>query len=282
MKKFTLLLLSALSLHAENLSQTCLTNRLLQILEIVGMEPLKDQEPMLDQMNAWAQKNLLRQGERWDLQTDRFEKLSPQLIPLLSELRFIEKISAPLDRYLGAVVHGSTVHTTKVRINYLDAEWKRGVRFSRVDFLTGSRPLTQEEKSLVPAQTEVAMTQYLWNTMDISQEMRSQVQVFFTNAPMQKDSTSGHLIRPTTEDTVRNWVNSAPPVGHYLAISNSPHIPRQDFILRTLSPKEYTFDTVGPGAKDQEKMIIFLDELARFLFSLKHLQKEAKLKETNT
>lgn len=268
MKKFTLLLLSALSLHADEPSDSFLTKHLLQILEITGMEPLHNQEPMLDQMNIWAQKNLLRQGERWDEQTDRYEKLSSQLRPLLAELRFINQIVAPINHYQGALIHGSTVNTTKVRIQYLDSEWNRGVRFSSLYFLTGSRPLTAAERSFIPVETEAEMTQFLWNEMDISPDMKSQVEVFFINAPMKQNLS----LRPTTEDTVNEWLKTSPPLGHYLAISNAPHIPRQDFILQTLAPKKYSFDTIGPGASENEKMVIFLDELARFLYSLKHLE----------
>jgi hypothetical protein len=270
MKKFTLLLLYALSLHAETPNPQ--TEPLLHILEITGMESLSDKEPMLDQMNAWAQKNLLRQGERWDEQTDRFEALGPQLKPLLTRLRFIEAISAPKENYQGALLHGASINTVRARILFLDCEWKRGVRFSRLYFLSGSRPLTSQEKAFVSLETEIEMIQWLWNTLDISQEMKSQVEIVSINCPMKENSPHKNLLRPTTEDTVHLWLKTTPPPGHYLAISNAPFIPRQDYIVQTLSPKEYSIDTIGPGAKDGEKMIIFLDEIARLLFTFKNLK----------
>jgi hypothetical protein len=89
---------------------------------------------------------------------------------------------------------------------------------------------------------------------------------------MKENSPHKNLLRPTTEDTVHLWLKTTPPPGHYLAISNAPFIPRQDYIVQTLSPKEYSIDTIGPGAKDGEKMIIFLDEIARLLFTFKNLK----------
>lgn len=43
-----------------------------------------------------------------------------------------------------------------------------------------------------------------------------------------------------------------------------------------MTPPEYDFDTVGPGANEQEKMVIFLDELARFIYQVKQVSEKNK------
>ena len=57
-------------------------------------------------------------------------------------------------------------------------------------------------------------------------------------------------------------------------ITNAPYINREDLAIRTIAPSEYGFDTVGSSAREQEKMVIFLDELARFIFQVNHRAEE--------
>jgi hypothetical protein len=232
---------------------------LLKLLEIVGMEPLNPSEEALPQINQWAQKNLLRQGERWDKQTDKFEDLTFQLKPLLTELGFVEGTPPHLTEYRGAIIHGSLYPTVSRRLHYLIEQWNRGIRFSQLYFLSSDLPLDS-------GQTECEMVRNLWNQSQIPESMQ-EVQVFFINAPMKNDTKGNKTIRPTTEDTIIYWLQANPPPGCYLAISNAPYINRQDLVIKTIAGKDYTFDTAGYGAKEEEKMAIFLDELARFIFT---------------
>jgi hypothetical protein len=264
--------------------------KLLQLLELVGMEPLNTSEKSILQINNWAQKNLLRQGERWDEQTNRFEELKPKIQPLLSELGFIDTALPHFREYQGALVHGALLPRVRLRLHYLVEQWKQGVRFSHLYFLSGERPLeTQKENKTAFLQdessplkirkdwpepvefpkTECEMMQLVWDQSDIPEAMRKEVEVYFINAPMKKDPRSDKLFRPTTDDTVEYWLKAAPPYGRYLAITNAPYTNRQDFVVRSLAPKEYSFDTVGSGVNEQEKMAIVLDELARFIFQAK-------------
>lgn len=260
--------------------------KLLKLLELVGLPPLNPSEKALPQINQWAQKNLLRQSERWDTQSDQFEALRPSLFPLLQDLGFVEASSAHFNHYQGAIVHGGSLSRMHLRLSYLIQQWKGGVRFKHVYFLAGERPLDEQKENMnalmqaLPfltheeqitiahafPQAETEMLQLLWFRSDVPEEMREYVKAIFINAPMKKDLKSEKLLRPTTDDTVIYWLRLKPVFGRYLAITSAPFAPRQDLVIRTLSPKEYTFDTIGPKANDHETMAVFLDELARYIY----------------
>ena len=55
-----------------------------------------------------------------------------------------------------------------------------------------------------------------------------------------------------------------------------PYTVRQDLVLRTLAPDDFSFDTIGCSARAHEKAAIFLDEVARSLFQLRQLHLSKK------
>ncbi|VHO03442.1 hypothetical protein [Candidatus Rhabdochlamydia sp. T3358] len=268
--------------------------KLIQLLELVGMEPLNGSEKAIIQINNWAQKNLLRQGERWQEQTNRFEELKPQIKPLLRELGFVDALFPHFKEYEGVIVHGALLPRARLRLYYLIEQWQQGVRFSHIYFLSGERPLevNRENEStfmddsksplkirkdwaapLEFPKTEREMIQLVWEQSEIPEDMRK-VEVHFINALMKKDAKGESSIRPTTDDTVKAWLETKPPHGRYLAITNAPYINRQDLTVRIIAPFKYSFDTVGSGAGQQEKMAIILDELARFIFQTKQISEK--------
>ena len=193
--------------------------KLLQLLELVGMEPLSK----VVQINRWAQKNLLRSGERWEKQTEKFEKFKPKIMPLLRDLGFVDAISPHFSEYQGALVQGALFVRVQLRLHYLIEQWKQGIRFTHLYFLSGERPLEvqyenrnafiRDEGSLLkirkdwhePSElpkTECEMIQLVWEQSEIPEDMREQVHVHFINAPMKKDPRNEKLLRPTTNDTV--------------------------------------------------------------------------------
>jgi hypothetical protein len=256
---------------------------LLQILQLLGM-PLSANT--LNPINDWAQKNLLRQRERWDKQTDLFESLKSQLLPLLDECNFLRSAHPHLKKYRGAIVHGALLPKVRSRLGFLVEQWKEGVRFSELYFVSSDRPLDAEHEttkallqsdseignnpSLVLPKTECEMMGWVWERSDLPSEMREHVRVHFINAPMKKDPATQTLLRPSTNDATRCWLALFPPKGNYLVVSNAPYTNRQDLVMRTIAPKEYGFDTIGPAADGNEKMAILLDELARCIFQTKN------------
>lgn len=255
-------------------------DKLLQILSLVGMQSFDESSITISEINAWAQKNLLRKGERWEEQTTHFENLKPKLMPLLEDLGFVNDTSSHFKTYQGAIIHGALLSTVRRRIHTLIQEWEQGVRFPHLYFLGGDRPLNPEYentntlKSSKTPKTESEMMELVWEQSNVPLEIKNQVDVHFISAPMKIDPKTKQLQRPNTDDTVEMWLKATPPHGRYLAVSNAPYTNRQDLVIRTIAPNDYTFDTIGPAANKQERVIIFLDELARLIFQLHKLSKK--------
>lgn len=248
--------------------------KLIQLLELTGMEKLNRCEQTIVKINHWAQQNLLRKGERWEEQPDRFEHLKAQLMPLLYDLGFVKATRPSFQTYQGALVHGATLTIVQLRLHYLVSLWKEGIRFPQLIFLTGERPLEPQQENREAfnqigknckmgdmPKTEREMMEVVWEQSEIPDDMRRGVKIQFVDAPMKKDH------RPTTDDTIIAWLKTTPAKGRYLAISNAPFTNRQDLVIRSIAP-EYDFDTVGPGVENVPvKMAIFLDEVARCIYT---------------
>ena len=262
--------------------------KLCQLLQILGMQ--QPSKKSIEEISAWAQANLLRKGERWQEQTSRFEPLRSSIQPLLADLGFINGRSAHFQEYIGAIVHGALLPAVRIRLYYLIKQWKEGVRFSDLYFLSGERPLGPQRenkdelirgknsplkirknwKLLNLPKTESEMIQLIWEQSELPEAMKQQIKVHFINAPMKNN------LRPTTDDTVQAWLQTAPTVGNYLAVTNSPYINRQDVVTRTVASQAYGFDTIGPAVGSEVKMAIVLDELARLIFMLSRNEKLEK------
>jgi hypothetical protein len=264
-------------------------DNLLQLLRIVGMP--EDTET-LEKINTWAQANLLRDKERWNEQTQRFEVFKEKLMPLLKALGFIEEVSPSFQKYDAAAIHGGLFPRVRLRLYDLIEQWKKGIRFKELYFLGGERPLEPEYESetilfedkdsllkirkdwkkpeKLP-QTESEMMQMVWEQSEIPQDMRKEITVHFVNAPMKEDPKTHKKLRPTTDDTIQEWLKSHPVIGRYLTISNAPYIDRQDAIFRFTVLKAsqgYKIDTMGSKAREGEKIAIILDEVARTIFEI--------------
>lgn len=266
--------------------------KLIELLKITGME-INESNASITAINAWAQKNLLRQGkERWDEQDTKFEALKPKMMPLLTELGFINATNPSFNEYEGALVHGALLSRVRLRLNYLIEQWKKGVKFTHLYFIGGDRPLEPKfenketllqvpdylkiragwQAPVVLPTTESEMIKWVWDQTDVPEDLRKQVQVHFISAPMKKDPKTDQLtVRPNTNDTVEAWLKTSPNGGKYLSVTNCPYI-RQDIVLRSLTPGKYEFDTIGPKVSENEKMSIVVDEVGRFIFQTMQMQ----------
>lgn len=260
---------------------------LLRLLKIVGFN---DKGALSwEQINEWTQKNLLRNNERWDEQTNQFEALKEEIIPLFEELGFLKGALPSFALYQGAIVHGASLPTIRSRFHYLVEMWKAGVRFDTLYFLSGERPLNfsfeGEEMLLSDAQsplkirkgwqipkimpkTECEMAKIVWDQTEIPDDMRQSVSVFFIDAKMKREALPGMPSRPNTEDTVYEWLKTIPLEGRYLAVSNAPYILRQDAVMQKTAPLQYLIETIGYGWNGGTKMAIILDELARMIYQI--------------
>lgn len=232
----------------------------------------QDKITTLKEANAFAQQHLLRSGERWDVQqeTDIFKACKENQEKVLSCLQKLGMVSAiyPTETHFTyALCLGALASRFVQRLAFLATLQELGYSFDYIVLLGSARPLTAEEKTslAITLETEAEMMRYLY---DHHQTLRKDdLALIVIDAPM-KQSKDGVLLRPTTDDTLREFKQQAPKKGSCLVISNNPYVLRQVKVCeRILQNSE--FEIVGAGeALDTEKVNIhiLMDEFARTLY----------------
>jgi hypothetical protein len=197
--------------------------------------------------------------ERWEFPQD---ENSPVIRQVMQDLGCIEEVHAKEKVYTYALVLGSTEKNMKERISFLIAEWENGVRFSHVVLLSGERPLDPKIEPMAGSfATESELLTHLWLVM-IPDEMRS-IPYFLVTSAMKSNGK-----RPTTGDTVIDWLKERPSPGHCIAISSQPFIGYQHSVLQILSPT-FTVETIGPKRQGSVPLALTLDTLAKWMYQEK-------------
>lgn len=222
----------------------------------------------------------------WIQQNDRFHMEPPakkycpnKTFTLFSDLNMTQTFSPVSTSYKYGVVLGSSVQLVCQSLQFLADQWKNGVRFQKIVFLTGNRPLDSDAESAEVIQNcikssfedqlpenETQMMIFLYNHMDLPAGLK-QVKLQVVNTP-QNDAGK----RPNTRDTFVQWMRTNPDPGSTLIISNQPFIGRQDSIARHIIPPAFAIETVGKGfsIKDYKEhpfaQTLILDELARWIY----------------
>ena len=224
-------------------------------LHLFAGEPLEELVTLL----GAPPKQWVQQGkERWEFEMLGEDKRE-EILPLLERLGFIDAIDAAEKEYDYAVVHGSLYPTIKNRIAHLVLQYQQGVRFREIVLLTGQRLLekTKLEKDL-PFDTETEMVLYAWKTADLPVEMRK--------LPLTVIDAKGQNGRPTTKDTLLEWLKSNPTPGRCLMISNQPYVQYQDALAKTCLTSDFIIETIGDRANENMPMSVHLDNIGRFLW----------------
>ena len=93
-----------------------------------------------------------------------------------------------------------------------------------------------------------------------------QIQTEWINAPLKPNVTGTKFLRPTTEDSIKIWLETKPAERKILAVSNNPHIGYQESVLKTYLPKDLNLETVGPAASLKLPLAFYLGEMTRWLY----------------
>lgn len=211
-----------------------------------------------------TEKAWLSHGRNVDLQeipSVADEKLE-RTYSLFTRLEMTQTFSPQGECYDYGVVLGTIAPLVRQRLWFLKKAWESGVRFSTFVFLTGDRPLdpkTESEKALIdPAScpfpfregwkwdghlptNETEMMRLVFDQLALPQEWRG-MPLVVADAP----KPSG-MKRPHTEHTLWTWLEMHPQPGDVLVISDQPFICRQDAVLKSVLPKGFEMETVGPG-----------------------------------
>ncbi len=231
-----------------------------KLLNVLNVSHGSDLQSIVDAtQKSWLQKD----KERWEFEK-RDEDKKDLLLPIFRELGMIDTVDASNTMYDYALVYGATYGSVVARIDHLVSQYKRGVRFNQVVLLTGQRRLGSyaADKEL-PYPTETEMMLALWKTMPMPATLRS-VPLVLVDAPEQE--RNGRLVRPTTQDTLVEWLKTNPAPGTCLFVSNQPFSGYQEAVAKSVLPSSFTIETIGRQADSKMPIAVLLDNLARWIY----------------
>jgi hypothetical protein len=167
-----------------------------------------------------------------------------------------------------ALILGATVSRMEARLSFLAQEWERGVRFRKLVFLSGERILNPAIESFpMELNTESQALVHLFNHLDLPEGMKA-LPLEIIDSPARLNA-KGDKRRPTTKDTLVDWLKRNPDAGSCLFISNQPYIGYQDAVCRTELPLEFIIETIGPESFSNTTFAQYLDNLAKWLYQEK-------------
>lgn len=272
------------------------TKVLQQLLDIMGIQ----HDGTLQNLVEITQKEWLRQAgkERWEI-NDRFSGKREQVMSCIGQLGVVDEVKPTQRHYSYALLFGALLERTRSRLAHLIRLYNEGVRFNELVILTGQRYLNDKRESQeilldgdngilpirkdwkfdgVMPKTEAEMIRIVLDQADLPQGMEK-IKVTFVDSPMQQNA-DGSFRRPTTPDTVEDWLKKNPTPGTCLAISNQPYVGYQHETLCSLLPPPFIVQTIGlPVSRESGSIAVYLDSIARWLYEKnKRKKKFAKLK----
>jgi len=231
--------------------------RLLDLLQI-------PHENNLETIVSITQREWVEPGkERWELK-EKYPDKKAHAWPILKTIGCIDAIHAEEKQYDYALVLGALRSRIEKRLNFLYEEWKKGVRFREIVFLTGRRDLNPSlEKVPQGVTSETQLMRFVYDNLPFSKDFRA-IPLKVVDAPKQK-LEDGSLRRPNTADTVIQWLLGGPKPGKCLSISDQPFAGYQDAVLKLLLPQDFQVETIGDEAREDLPFAVYLDNLAKWL-----------------
>ncbi len=218
--------------------------------------------------------------ERWEMKKS-YDSNEAAIMQIMDKLGFLKSIWPKEYNYNYALLLGARVTTMKKRFETLEKCIKRGVKIEEIVLLGGERELIIEEIGVMnelgfpKVKTEyeamLCLVKYC-----LSPNSLNQVNIKYINAPKKLTST-GKLLRPTTADTIKQWiVQYNPHEGRVLGVSSAPFIQYQHFVVKSYIGN-MDLETVGEMDNTLRSADVYLDNLARTLYQLKAVTDVAPL-----
>jgi len=212
--------------------------------------------------------------ERWELDKVEIDCPIKQIKEHLGTCGFMNKTQPSGKIYGYAAWPGALVTRAVVRLNDLVNAWDDGVRWEQTIVFGGKRPLQSDKESFtqccnslglgndrhhefVPIWdgfwpvNELEMMRFIWAAIAMPNELRA-IPVIFVDAPMKQSAKEGSpLVRPTTEDTAKEWLEGKPNPGSILLSSGAPYgMAMDEAFWMLLEPHGFTVETFGHAAPD--------------------------------
>jgi len=221
--------------------------------------------------------------ERWELKEVKVSCPRARFARHLKLCGFSMETIPSKWEYDRAVWPGALLVRAVERLRDLRDAWDSGVRWKETIVLGGKRPLLERETPQeawelwgdymsrptvssfreLGVETELGMMRWLWQVggEELPEDFASTF--VFVDAPMKPPATPGDPpVRPSTEDTIRAWLETNPSPGSLLLSSGAPYGMAQDEALwMLLNPHGHTIETFGHMAPNLS-VEVFMREVA--------------------
>lgn len=256
--------------------QVLLPTALIELAEQLNMPAISTWNEAKVAFSRWGRQP---GQERWELPFITLNKTQLKKVDRsLTALGFIKAISPKENQYDYAVVLGGTVPSMISRFNYLIEQWKAGIRFKHLVFLTGQRPLSKTadrfETNLLAWSSIAKQAQWTDKTLPMDEPEAAQliyvfaelppalrkVPVFYSHTPRTWQITAHQWQRANTAMTIHSWLKGQRPTpGKTLVVSSQPNAPYQHQVIMHNMPASFLTETIAPACQSHTPLAIKLD-----------------------
>ncbi len=258
MRKFLFFLFLPFFLQALSLkdAQGDLLPAARELLTLMDVPDIPQDELISYLKEHWMQSK----KERWEMDI-RSEEKKELALPLLRELGCIETLNATEQAYDYALVLGATGPVMQMRLDFLYTQHQNGVRFSQIVLLSGDRKLSpKRDGEYEDLENETQLLCHLFANHPLSKLVPHSV-----IDSKQQLLDDGTMRRPTTANTLIDWLETNPPPGKCLALSTQPFVGYQEAVARTVLPSTFSIEGIGPALNSPYPLAIYLDNFAKWL-----------------
>ncbi len=219
--------------------------------------------------------------ERWQLPKVDFP--APQkykVLHLLATLGVINELPTHQKEYDYGILPGGAFPSMVARLDWLVAQWQKGVRFTHLVILTGQRPLTpnvdrfREVMSHPPFPDSTTFSDQqmplhegeaaaiLLQRYPFPPTMQS-LSVRFIESPRKWEGESWR--RANTSDTIYDWLAYKPKPGSVLVASSQPSAQYQNRVFQKRLGTGFSVNTGAPAINPEIPLAVILDGIATLI-----------------
>lgn len=258
------------------------------LLDELGVPHSQDLNAICNASQRWRRKP---DQERWEIQDIKMDDQRHQkVMALLEKLGLVNELKPSPQQYEYALLLGATIPRMEARLNQLVKLWNEGTRFNQIIFLVAQRPLTadidqvdtligrmigkeasEKERQNARPQTETEGALMVFKATNMPDDMRK-IPVLYIDTP--RYWHNDHWQRANTRDTLKKWMEEykapagKPAGGKTLVVSDQPHSLYQHEVVRQELPDIFETKVTGEKARDNTRVVIYLDALALWLHNL--------------
>ena len=213
--------------------------------------------------------------ERWEFpEVDVLPDIQKKAMGLLTKMGFTHEIKPEQHHFDYVLLLGATIPRMQRRLNQLIKLWNQGYTANQIISLTGQRPLTpgvdnpdniveqlfgRQASQLSQPIHETEGAVMIWATTAMPEAMQA-IGCQFVSSPRRLGKTEWQ--RPSTRDTIKEWLKTKPAPGSVLVISDNPHALYQKNVVKDQLPEGFKVSVAAEAADLNTSFANYLDALA--------------------